>query len=410
MRTVISLMFICHICVSADSTSEISKEQWRSKIDSVLPADPDFLFSQAELQISSEETSQAQMYLMPKMDLFSNSAFNKTNSAFRNHQYGLSAQINLFQFGRSHYNYVGQNSLYEAKIIEHKIKKIQIENRYLLTLFKNTLLQKKLTLYKKIENLKRNSLRVAQQRFNRGNLPRQQVDKVEIDLNNLLSLKSGAERELLTSDLEVSKYQLGDFKREWPFADSVNPLKKARPVQDFEEVKALNLKFDGYANILESSRRNFLPQLDLQGRAYEWRLDDSRTQEWDVTLSLTWPIWDNYARSISNLIAYKDFQFWQMEKSRVLRDWEKRIQSKEEQLSKLVFQLTQSATSLKKLNLLYADTEILFSQGRITVNELFQDQQLLLETQINNENEQFAFHQFILEYCEFYSERVWDCF
>lgn len=410
MRTVISLMFICHICVSADSTSEISKEQWRSKIDSVLPADPDFLFSQAELQISSEETSQAQMYLMPKMDLFSNSSFNKTNSAFRNHQYGLSAQINLFQFGRSHYNYVGQNSLYEAKIIEHKIKKIQIENRYLLTLFKNTLLQKKLTLYKKIENLKRNSLRVAQQRFNRGNLPRQQVDKVEIDLNNLLSLKSGAERELLTSDLEVSKYQLGDFKREWPFADSVNPLKKARAVQDFEEVKALNLKFDGYANILESSRRNFLPQLDLQGRAYEWRLDDSRTQEWDVTLSLTWPIWDNYARSISNLIAYKDFQFWQMEKSRVLRDWEKRIQSKEEQLSKLVFQLTQSATSLKKLNLLYADTEILFSQGRITVNELFQDQQLLLETQINNENEQFAFHQFILEYCEFYSERVWDCF
>ncbi len=389
---------------------DLSKDQWRAKLDGLLPKDPDFIYNDIKLEISAQQTSQASFYLIPKLDLFHTTSLTKLNPKFNSQQYGLTANVNLFQFGKSHYNYLSQKSLFQVDKLDHTVKKIQIENKYLQTLFKNTLLQRKLALYKQIENLKRKSLRVAQQRFERGNLPRQQVDKVEIDLNNLGSQRSATERDLLDSELDVAKLQLAEFKREWPFSAATVKAKKFRKQTDFTDVKILELKSEAFEKQLESSRRNYLPQLDLSGHAYENRLDDLKSQEWDVTLTFTWPLWDNYSRSLTNLTAYRDFQYWQVEKARTLRDWDLKIQAREEQLSKLVFQLNQSSENLKRLNALYTDTENLFSQGRLTVNELFQDQQLLLETQINNENELFAFHQFVLDYCEFYTDRIWDCF
>lgn len=396
--------------LAKEITKEITKDQWRTKLDSILPSDPDSILNEIKLELSLEQSNQAKMHLIPSLDLFHTSILTKENSAFKNQQYGLTAYMNLFQFGKGHYNYLSQNSFYEAEKLENKVTKIKIENKYLLTLFKKTLLQKKLALYTLIENLKRKGLKVAQQRFNRGNLPKQQVDKVEIDLNNLMSEKNTTERQLLDSEIDIAKFQLTDFKTEWPFTTPIKQRPKTKKADSFIDINILKLKSEAYAQQLESSRRNYLPKLDLQGSAYQWRQDHSQTQEWDLSLKVTWPLWDNYSRRITNLTAYKDFQYWETEKTRLIRDWDKKIQAKDEQFAKLITQLNQSAENLKKLNTLYTDTEALFSQGRITVNELFQDQQLLFETQINNENELYAFHEFILNYCEFYSERIWDCF
>lgn len=409
---IISLLLFVSLAgfASKKETGILPKDQWKSRLDSLLPQDPDFLYADQKLEIVAEQTQQAKFYLVPKIDLFHTSFFNKDTSTFKNQQYGLSAQVNLFQFGRSHYNYLSRRSAFDSEKLEHRQKKIEIENRFLTSLFKNTLLQRKLSLYTEIENLKRKALKVAQQRYDRGNLPRQQVEKVDIDLTNLSSQRISTERELADSEVEILKYQLTDFKREWPFANAINKIKKAKQLNEFVDIKILDLKSASYENQLEASRRAFFPSIDLSGRAYQTKQDEVQSQEWDVSLTVSWPLWDNYNRSLENLNAYRDFQYWQMERTRLARDWDARVQTKDDQLTKLTTQLNQSSSNLKKLNTLYADTETLFSQGRITVNELFQDQQLLFETQINYENELYAFHQFILDYCTFHSERVWDCF
>jgi outer membrane protein TolC len=404
----ISLLFIW--TTSAAPEAALPKEEWKSKLDSLLPSDPDFVFNDINLSLASEKKQQAKLYLVPQIELFYTSLISKENSSFKNSQYGLSANVGLFQFGQSYYNYLSQNASFEVQKLEYSRKKIEIENKILTSLFKNTLLLKKLALYKQIENLKRKALKVAQQRYDRGNLPRQQLEKVEIDLTNLSSQRITTERELAESEMEILKYQLSDFKREWPFAGMANKVKKSLKPEDFADIKILNLKSESFENLLVSSRRAYFPSLGLTGRAYQWKQDQTQSQEWDISLTVSWPLWDNYSRSITNLTAYRDFQYWQLEKTRVVRDWQKKVSTKEEQLEKLSAQLNQSAENLKKLNALYADTESLFSQGRITVNELFQDQQLLLETQINYENELYAFHQFVMEYCSFYSERIWSCF
>ncbi len=409
MKSVLIFLF-CSLAIQAQTGNSSALLQWQSKMDSILPADPDFLYNDANLDVINEQTQQTKWYLVPQLNLFHTSQISKGNTSFKNSQYGLNAQVNLFQFGRSHYKYLRQNSILSAGKLEHRQKRIENENKYLTTLFKSTLLKKKFNLYTEIENLKRKALKVAQQRYNRGNLPRQQVDKVEIDLSNLSSQRITIERDLLETEVEILKYQLGNFKREWPFTQATPKSRKTRKADEFVDVKILDFKSIAYENQLEASHRNYMPTVDLSGRSYLRHEDQIRTQEWDVALRVSWPLWDNYSRSLENLNAYRDFHYWQTEKSRVTRDWENRVRTKEEQLDKLAAQLNQSVENLKKLNTLYADTESLFSQGRITVNELFQDQQLLLETQINYENELYAFHEFILGYCSFYSERVWECF
>lgn len=410
MKLIFPILLFTFCTGAKTEMGTVTKNQWKARLDSLLPQDPEYSYAEQKLEISVEQTQQAKFYLIPKLDLFHTSYINKDNTSFKNTQFGVSASVNVFQFGRSHYNYLSQNSSLGAEKLEHRQKKIQIENRFLTSLFKNTLLQRKLSLYQEIENLKRKALKVAQQRYDRGNLPRQQVEKVDIDLANLSSQRITTERELAESELEILKYQLGDFKREWPFATAISKAKRQKPASEFVDVMILDLKANSYENFLESTRRAYLPSVDVSGRAYQWKQDEALSQEWDVSLTVTWPLWDNYSRRLENLKAYREFQYWQTEKVRTIRDWEKHIKTKDDQLDKLAMQLNQSAANLKKLNALYADTEALFSHGRITVNELFQDQQLLFETQINYENELYAFHQFILDYCTFHSERVWDCF
>ncbi len=411
MRMTIYFLLMPILLFAKKDIGTIQKDQWKTRLDSILPQDPEYSYADQKLEISSAQTQQAKLYLIPRVELFHTSSISRANSSFNNWQSGISAQVNVFQFGRSHYNYLGQSSIFDVEKLEHRQKKIEIENRFLTSLFKNTLLQRKLSLYTEIENLKRKALKVAQQRYDRGNLPRQQVEKVDIDLTNLSSQRISTERELADSELDILKYQLSDFKREWPFTSAIVKSKKLKKTDDFFDIKILDLKANAYENQLESSRRAYYPSIDLSGRAYQLNQDNvPTTQEWDMSLTVTWPLWDGYSRRLENLKSYREFQYWQTEKNRMTRDWEKRIQTKEEQLDQLTGQLNQSAANLKKLSALYADTEALFSQGRITVNELFQDQQLLFETQINYENEMYAFHQFLLEYCTFHSERVWNCF
>lgn len=408
-----SFVFIFYLSISvlAAPESALPRDQWKTKLDGLLLLDSEYNYNDHKLELVETQTTQSKLYFVPRLDLYYSSTITKDASSFKNFDYGLMAQVNLFQFGKSQYRYLSQNSTYEYEKLEHRQKRIQIENKLLTTLFTNTLLQRKLSLYKQIENLKKKAFRVAQQRYERGNLARQQVDKVEIDLANLNSQRTSIERELANSELEILKYQLDNFKREWPFSNATTKNRKARKPDEFADVKILNFKSDSYEYALKSTRSGYLPSIDLSGKTFERKLDSQpSSHEWDISLTVSWPIWDNYNRSIENQSAYRDFQFWQTEKTRTVRDWDKKVKTKEDQLDSLSAQLTQSAENLKKLNALYTDTEALFSQGRITVNEMFQDQQLLLETQINYENELNAFHQYLLEYCGFYSERIWECF
>lgn len=76
-------------------------------------------------------------------------------------------------------------------------------------------------------DLKRKTLALARLRYNRGNLPRQQIEKVSIDLNNFESQHLSLEKDLAEDELNLQQLALDGLDKNWPWMKfrSIDPAK-----------------------------------------------------------------------------------------------------------------------------------------------------------------------------------------
>lgn len=387
----------------------LKQSSWKEKLESQITKDPDYQLQKSSLEISDYKLSHSFYFWTPNLQVYGSQTATPDTPKLTQTQLGLAAQLNLFQFGRDYYLLQSHRAHFESQQLALTAALINIENSYLNLIFKGVSLSKKVALYLEIAELKLNTLKVAQQRFERGNLARQQLDKISIDLANFESQKLNLEKELNENQLLLRKYKLDDFQKIWPFSELKDFNFSQLPSEANLDLKKQEWEVTESAAAYQSVKAQFWPSLDLTGRYYKFTENSDLPNQWDLTLTLSWKIWDRFSDRISASEAYKSYHYsdskFQQLKSIYIQQGETAF--KQLQLSQS--RLKKSITSLSKLNSLYQDTEKLFSQGRITVNELFQDQQLLLETKINMENDILDFHQSVLSYCQQKSQRVWDC-
>lgn len=387
----------------------LKKSSWKQKLEERLLQDADYLEQKLNLEIAQKKESQSFYSWTPELQVYGSQVATPELKAFSQTQLGLSAQLNLFQFGKDYYLYQSRKTATQAQKIEFNEKSIAIENQYLGLLFKNIYLRKKIEYYQEIETLKRKTLKVAEQRFDRGNLARQQVEKVTIDLNNFESQKLNLEKELDENELLVKKFDLQSFERVWPFVDFKETTFQKITSDSSAQFKKMQLESEQANQFTAAVKSGYLPSLDLSGRYYKYMEDSHLPNQWEMNLVLTWKLWDNFSYRLSYLDAFKNQISTETRLAQLNRIQPEQNQFYFNQLESSQKKLKKSFSSLNKLNDLYQDTERLFSQGRLTVNELFQDQQLLMETRINFENDVYDFHQSLLNYCTQKSQRVWQC-
>lgn len=384
--------------------------QWKKELEAKIEKNPDFKELELQLRLSEKKESQSFYFWTPDLQLYGSQSATRESNSFTQKQWGLAAQLNLFQFGRDYYLYQSRKAHLEASQSFFENSYIDIENQYLNILFKNIFLLHKLELFSEIEMLKKNTLKVAEQRFDRGNLPRQQVDKVSIDLANFESQKISLEKELNDNIVLMKKFELTQITNTWPMSflkdfdftqiENKNSLLMKQLVADFSES----------THLYNYEKAQYWPSLDLSGRYYKYIDDNSLPNQWELNLTLTWKLWDRYAQNINVLDSFRKTSVAESK----LNQYQKNISDEQlnifNQIQLSQKRLKTSLNSLNKLNGLYQDSEKLFSQGRLSVNELFQDQQLLMETKINFESDLLDFHQNILSYCKQKNQRVWNCF
>ena len=179
--------------------------------------------------------------------------------------------------------------------------------------------------------------------------------------------------------------------------------------EENSEFKKLQFETEQAQQFTNAIKSGYLPSLDLSGRYFKYTEEPNLPYQWEMNLVLSWKLWDNYSYRLSYLDAFKNQISTETRLAQLNRIQPEQNQFYFNQLESSQKKLKKSFSSLNKLNDLYQDTERLFSQGRLTVNELFQDQQLLMETRINFENDVYDFHQSLLNYCTQKSERVWQC-
>lgn len=392
------------------SEESFQKSGWKEKLEERIIANPEYLEQKVNLNIAEKKEQQSFYSLIPDLQLYGSQTATQDLKSFSQTQFGLLAQMNLFRFGQDYFLLQSRKSALLGKKLEIDEKFLTLENQYLQLLFKNIFLRKKIEYYSEINMLKQKTLKVAEQRFEHGNLPRQQVEKVIIDMNNFDSQKLSLEKELEASELLIKKFDLQSFHRIWPFLELKDSLFQKNFSIENTELKKTQLEAQQNADLFSSVKSQYWPSLDLTGKYYKNMEDSNLPNQWELNLMISWKVWDNYSHRLNYLEAYKNQLAAENRLLQLKRFSDEQNDYIYSQLISAQKKLNKSYSSLKLLNNLYQDTEKLFSQGRLTVNELFQDQQLLMETKINFENDVLDFHQSLLNYCQYKSERVWNCF
>ncbi|MCB0370995.1 MAG: TolC family protein, partial [Bdellovibrionales bacterium] len=188
----LTIIFLTHSLITNSTPSlntlnpvedKVAIKNLKEKLDALIEIDPDLLQQKLNLQISEKKYSQSSYLWVPNLQAYGSQTATNDHKSFSQTQVGLSADINLFQFGRDYFLYKSRKSGFEANKAQLAERFIEVENQYLSLIFENIFLSNKKNYYKEIVKLKHKVLKVAQERYNRGNLAQQQVDKISIDLS-----------------------------------------------------------------------------------------------------------------------------------------------------------------------------------------------------------------------------------
>ncbi len=240
---------------------------------------------------------------------------------------------------------------------------------------------KEVIIFQKMIHTQEQALKLAQERFAKGFLPVQELQKIEIDLANTGASLADAQVRQIQAAAQLTAL-LGDatLQAQWPW---IAPLTRGRAQALLQEKLTLEQRpdwmaaqtlFDVQAEKVHQAWTNFLPTLDGQ---FSWGYTHSNYggvdqvfTGWSATLFASLPIFDHFKN-------YADLQASKLEKiateTRILK-LQRDAQSQWSQAQASLQTELQSALAREKvLQLaarLYQDNLRRFQSGRITANDL----------------------------------------
>jgi outer membrane protein len=248
------------------------------------------------------------------------------------------------------------------------------------------------------------SMRVAKERFNKGYLPSQEVDKVAIELENARAQVTDAE--VAESEARARLQALLGHDRielEWPWRKSLTDSSGLDKL-DFDLVKrpdwrAATTKLEAQAWSKRQSWSTLLPSLDLIGSYGNADLSQPERRDWSLGFTLTIPLFDRYT-------AWGNTQIQKLEESKAQTELESVIRTAPAEINALRANYRSSRDSAlvrektaKLSERVYGDNFLRFRLGRATVNELAIDQQRLLQSQLSEVQGWSTAHLSLMRLC-----------
>jgi outer membrane protein len=255
-----------------------------------------------------------------------------------------------------------------------------------------------------IVKLKDQSLTIARERFDRGLLPAQEVDKVEIELENSRSKWIDAK----TAEAEARsrlKSLLGSdsIEIQWPWKDAV----VKGPQLDTVEFKLSNRPDYRAATEASEAERwrkrsaysSFLPSLDLQASYGTVDLSNTPRRDWSAIFTLTIPLFDRF-KSWSDLKIQEMTQMTQeIVRESIVRSAPGEIDSFRESFRSARESALNRERTSRLTERLYKDNLQRFRLGRASANDLALDQNRLLDSQFLEVEGWLTAHVSIMKLC-----------
>ncbi len=239
----------------------------------------------------------------------------------------------------------------------------------------------------KIVQLRAESLRIAKERYDRGLLAMQEVDKVAIDLDNSRAKLIDAQaREAEGRALLKSALGHDAIAIEWPWKDSlVKSQDLDKGLFDLErrpDWRQLKASVEEQKGRRRQALGQLLPSLSFSASLGNSDLANSGRRDWGTLLTLSVPIFEGL-RDYSNFqVQGLELQVAEYRLEALRRLAPAEVESlKENHRAARESALAREKTA-KVSERLFSDNQQRFRLGRATVNELAFDQDRLLQSQL----------------------------
>ncbi len=324
----------------------------------------------------------------PSLSLVGNEVRDSITDPRTRESAALALKANLFSSGTDFAALKAANRDIDASEETLKAQGLKAEDDAVSTLINFIARSRQRDLISQIVTIKQDTVKIAKERYNKGLLPQQEVDKIQIDLDNSQARLIDADINLAAARASVSA-SLGAFQNvnlDWPWKGAIVSGPRTETL-DFKLENRPDFRASLQSLEAESWRRHaarsqLLPSLDLIASYGSNDLSVKDQRDWSAMLTLTIPIFERFqGYSVARLQTLKKQQ------AEIQRELITRAAGVEIESYRVGFvQSRESAIArertAKLTKRLFNDNVQRFRLGRADANELAIDQARLLETEI----------------------------
>jgi outer membrane protein TolC len=363
----------------------------------ILNSKNDFLFSK-------------KLFWTPKLNILLQETQTQINSNTPTNTNNITADLNLNLFrGGSDWN-----QLNDAKA-QNKAEQLQLINEGLRVeitasdlIFKSLYLVEVERIQKEFLKLKEESLKIVNDRYHQGKLPLQEVTKSEVDFIQQKSKVRNASLDLQENKSQINSSFIDNVKTsQWPFDEKCSP--KLPENLNIPQVEQKYWISKSREETWKATKGLHWPSLDLDLQRIASPIKTRTASEWVGLISLSFPIWNQYETSAKVSSAYADYMISLNEYKITDQNLREKSLFLKSKIAISRLNLTESKTNLEKSRKLYQDILNSFRLGRISTNDLFLEQNRLLESENALAFNLLTFHQSLIETCALAGVNAREC-
>lgn len=320
----------------------------------------------------------------------------------------LSADWNLFRGFSDTQAFRAAKENEKAQEFQVRSRELESELAGAKVIFNRLYLRDAKQAQQELLKLKQETMRIGRDRYAQGKIPLQDVTKLEVDLAQQANQARSAEVELAQNEAAWKAFFVDELQTaDWPLGETQS-LALAEGEGSFS-ARRLRERASASEHSWMAAKLRHSPSLDLSLSYRELPLKTPNTGTWSGTLELSIPLWSRFETASASAQGYASFLAAEAEAAGAEREEQLRREFLKKKI-KLSFESIREARLIQeKAEKLYRDMLRSFQLGRLSTNELFQEQDRRIRSVLSYSAARLAFHESLSEACALWGLSARDC-
>lgn len=380
-------LFAIALVLSASASAAPSGDlSFSQALDQLLASSTSIAIQRQKVEEAEAQHTGAKFGFLPSLTVSANET-KEGDPETKAKSLSASASVNLFRFGADVAGLQATSVLRDAEKIALSEAELKAEAAAVKALVEILVDTQALGIAKSRADDTKKLLEIAEARFRRGVLSREEADQVAIDYSNSLATLRNAESELNEDFASVSKLapnsdlKASRLEQTWPWRNRLTADEIAKVLSikvETSNVPALRmaeLSLEAVRLRTKQAKRSILPSIDFTYRQNQQEQLGVRTDGWSSAISLSMPIFEGLSDYTKFRVQRAEALIAEYELRQTQRDAPVRQEIARKNLEIAAETAREREATLTIARRLFKSSLARFQAGRTNANALAQDQQ-----------------------------------